>query len=1058
MKMVNIFLAVLMILNSLPFSGIAFAAEENIALGKTAMASDMYAGTPPENAIDGSESSIWSMGWSIPLLGSKGGYDHWLGVDLGTEYEITHIVVKSRRDSDQASSREHWVIQVADNAEFRGAITVGKKPEAGEFKSDFDQEITLAKPYRYVRVCTEQYNIVVSELEVYGQLPGAIRPYVPFADLTEESSCYGAANLLKKLGVINGVTETEFGEDTLFSYEQAADFILHFVGLDQVPAQSSYAYCEKLGITNDMQIDNREAYILGNDFMYMLLNAMGHYEKIKHFGGYPNGWMPVAIDLHLGTEQTNGYISRGRAALLLYEALFVPLPGAIYGNRAGVDYSIPQGNILETVFSMAYGEGVVTANGVTDLTGGSPLHQNAICVNGDILSAADAAYGKYLGQTIRYVYDDNAIFWAWPYRNTSSTIACDTILTLARNQLTYEQDGKAKSAMLHSGFDVVKNGQLCTGWTIEEMKQSYGRLRLVDNNSDGIYECIFWDDPKIVILDQALLLPGGEIALVGLNAVNVRIDALAQREFLRNGVAVSITQAEQCSVLYCYCSENGNYAWVDIVENRFDGIVEGASDQEAVIDGNVYPLARYYKENAKQELKVGFAATMILDKEGNLIWITDRPVPGKDETLAFVQQVSQDKGIEKKLQMRVFTQQGKFEILEFADKVEVDGKRCDSSGLLDQLPDGAGYFAGHFILFRKANGKVVYLDSEHFCEETEPDSPLILDDFVFDDSLRYIPNAAGIYQKNFMVMPLKNTTTVFQIPLVGGFDIRKNYGASRAYDGDYGIITASGAFGNMSVPSVIGANHSSFYMRDSFGFPYFAVKYRQVSAKTGNSPPVITNPSAPALIVNKVSKLVDGYRFSGYSLTSGSEVTITTEAERIAASYRIYRERPEYVKSDTWLLEASKIAETYFESPAEIKKGDILRYHQSDGIVDRIERIFAYDYLSNLDHYVSSDGSLYSTSVEYPAYAGSDFRLMYGTIKNLSDGMLAMETVYRNDGDSQKHVHTLAYSAVPVFLSFDGRYLDKQKITNLSAYYRDDVRLLVLSVKGNNTAVIAYEK
>jgi hypothetical protein len=65
---------------------------DDIAIGKTAVADATYSGYPASNAVDGDTATGWNSGdWGEWIPGTTNYLPHWLKVDLGQEYSLSHV-------------------------------------------------------------------------------------------------------------------------------------------------------------------------------------------------------------------------------------------------------------------------------------------------------------------------------------------------------------------------------------------------------------------------------------------------------------------------------------------------------------------------------------------------------------------------------------------------------------------------------------------------------------------------------------------------------------------------------------------------------------------------------------------------------------------------------------------------------------------------------------------------------------------------------------------------------------------------------------------------------
>lgn len=131
---------------------------DNIALGKDITASSIQGSSyQPSKANDGLLTSRWSSAFSDP---------QWIAVDLGTQYNVTQVVLRW-----QNASGKSYTVEVSDNVSFSTNTVIGQvvNGPTGAHTASFDTSPVAA---RYVRMHgtarNTSYGYSLFEFEVYG--------------------------------------------------------------------------------------------------------------------------------------------------------------------------------------------------------------------------------------------------------------------------------------------------------------------------------------------------------------------------------------------------------------------------------------------------------------------------------------------------------------------------------------------------------------------------------------------------------------------------------------------------------------------------------------------------------------------------------------------------------------------------------------------------------------------------------------------------------------------------------------------------------------------------
>ena len=99
---------------------------ENLCLGKFAFSNGYYADAyKPHYAVDGKYETTAACGKNEPK--PIPGMDHYFAVDLGAEYSINRIIIRTRRDIDAMWARVVEAVGVANKENLSDFIKVGEK-------------------------------------------------------------------------------------------------------------------------------------------------------------------------------------------------------------------------------------------------------------------------------------------------------------------------------------------------------------------------------------------------------------------------------------------------------------------------------------------------------------------------------------------------------------------------------------------------------------------------------------------------------------------------------------------------------------------------------------------------------------------------------------------------------------------------------------------------------------------------------------------------------------------------------------------------------------------
>ena len=204
----------------------AYAASDNIALGKPTTASSTGASWKSDNIVDGDYNTIW-------VRGNYGTIGEWVQVDLEDTYILTSLVLHTRLDATDADPNAYKYrtkvdVLLSNDPNFE---TYDKIPGLTEKDAGYGVPVTVKPPkkaYRYVRLAkTDTYIFTFAELEAFGYPASATADMAPEYEDVMGSRYENPITLLDSLGAIEPMSETMFGVNNLLTRGQAADVIVN---------------------------------------------------------------------------------------------------------------------------------------------------------------------------------------------------------------------------------------------------------------------------------------------------------------------------------------------------------------------------------------------------------------------------------------------------------------------------------------------------------------------------------------------------------------------------------------------------------------------------------------------------------------------------------------------------------------------------------------------------------------------------------------------------------------------------------------------------------------
>ncbi|KKO52401.1 discoidin domain-containing protein [Paenibacillus sp. DMB20] len=138
------------------------AERTNLAVGKTAAASNVYQNNPKygaAKAVDGQSSTRWAADTS--------GGSYWLQVDLGREHVADQFIVREYQSRMTSYSIQYSL----DAVTWKTATSGSKAPGPTDTDTTLNPESPIQARYVKLVVDAASSGVSVYEFEIYGQIP-----------------------------------------------------------------------------------------------------------------------------------------------------------------------------------------------------------------------------------------------------------------------------------------------------------------------------------------------------------------------------------------------------------------------------------------------------------------------------------------------------------------------------------------------------------------------------------------------------------------------------------------------------------------------------------------------------------------------------------------------------------------------------------------------------------------------------------------------------------------------------------------------------------------------
>jgi hypothetical protein len=425
----------------------------------------------------------------------------------------------------------------------------------------------------------------------------------------------------------------------------------------------------------------------------LLVRILGYDAVAENMGGYPAGHMIVAAEKKI-TDGLNfsgdDLINLGTAVQMVYNALDVDLMLAKYGS--GEKFITSGETLMSARLKIWGGKGVLTATPVTSLSGGSILSVGEVIIDGEIYQSGVTGAEKFLGYSVSFYYRSDVegngyeLVYIAPQKSKNSTITvmdADIIKDeTTRNTLVISEGEKVRKCEISPVADMIYNGKAYPEFGAGQMKPQNGEVTILDRDGDGIYDVVFVTSYRLIVADTVSISSKKVYDKYGREGILLDADS---NDYLlsitKNGETAGLEDIEEWDVLSVAETLGDGEKMVTVhITRRFveRPATEVSSDfRTVVIDAKEYFIEPAFRELlmdsaiTKAEIKISKRAVYYFDSYGR---VAASDMEGMDdEDYGYLFAMYAERGLDAKIQFKIFTASGDWSIYEGAESIDLNG-------------------------------------------------------------------------------------------------------------------------------------------------------------------------------------------------------------------------------------------------------------------------------------------------------------------------------------------------------------------------------------------------
>lgn len=552
-------------------------------------------------------------------------------------------------------------------------------------------------------------------------LPVLLCSITAWAEDTQNDAFVQRCGLLYELGILNNTDLESSAYVTRGEFVSAA---VHLRGAGDIVTEESSVYADlnnKHPYYKDIMAASSAGLVCGG--------SDGNFMPDEIITSEQAGGILVRVlgytDLSAASETLNSYIAWSGVLCGYYEMTWKNVTDILVNmlDRNVIVYSFENGRpnytqenetVLEKYHGLYELDGIVQGVYDTYIGGRFNLGKNQAEIGGVKYETGDIDLSDYVGHRVKgYYHNDEeqgtyTIISAADYKTETLTIPADDLESYENRELGYFDGTKTRHVKTDINLSVVYNGRYCTNFTAPEMLIKSGRVTLIDNNGDGIYDVADIREYQTYIVDS-VDLQNEKIYLKYASekyVIDLSADSSTVELSNTSGAPLDVRELMSNDVICVYESKEGEYIKIIMCTKELDGTIESVSDDSVVIGGTEYDVTENCMKNQAVYLKPGVTGVFVKDIEGYICYIISADT---GDHFAYVINAYTEEGTDKVL-LRLLLDSGEIQDYYVRDKAKLDSVSYKSPERLWEAMGGTS-FRHRLIKCTISNDEITKIDT-----------------------------------------------------------------------------------------------------------------------------------------------------------------------------------------------------------------------------------------------------------------------------------------------------------------------------------------------------------
>lgn len=473
----------------------------------------------------------------------------------------------------------------------------------------------------------------------------------------------------------------------LMSVMKCADSKSGSVPFSDVAEKSSYygavANALSLGIISPDENFFPQRAVTADEAYKMAVTALGYGIKASLYGGYPAGYVKTARECEID-EDINAVGSNAIDANDFYALIKNILNCKIFDINSiedgGLKYKAND-TVLEKIYDVYITEGVITADSYSSLYDPNADYADGYVTIDSVTYKCEAE--PKLGFFAKAYVKDNAgtadtVLCFDLSENNVKTLDSNDFVSADKSKAVFEnEDKKDVNYSLDSDFAILYNGKACPKYALSDISGSDGYVELVDNDDNGKYNVVSVNEYTVMLIDT---VNSFDEIITDQNSgvLDFGTSSDIKYNIRQNGTKIGMDDIPDFAVAQVYKANDGKLYKIIISTDTVTGKINGFRNDEEkiVIDDKEYGYGSYFKQHYLNKTKLGESFTFSLSADG----IIEAALSDTSTGLKFGYFIALKKGsgIDDTCSMKLLDSDGEIYVYDINEKVYLDAKRIKS--------------------------------------------------------------------------------------------------------------------------------------------------------------------------------------------------------------------------------------------------------------------------------------------------------------------------------------------------------------------------------------------